>query len=282
MLTRDIKNAAIYFGANLVGICKLDQRWVYSHSCEKEIDWNNTFSYKQQEIPEEYQNVIVLGFKVDYDMLKYVTTLIGGAAHDISSNNMVVTTALVTRFIQLLGFNAIDCNIDDVVITVPLAMQAGLGQIGRHGLLITPEFGPRVRLSAVITNLPLVADLPIDFGVTEFCEKCKKCAKLCPSNSISHGNRTIQPINISNSPGGFKWPQNGETCLLRAARNKYPCSTCISVCPYNKPDTWFHRLVRWFTDHMRWADSFYVKMDDLFGYGKPKKADNFWSTWHPR
>jgi reductive dehalogenase len=281
-ITRDIKNTAAFFGADMVGICALDSRWIYSHTCEKEIASAESYTHKPQDIPEAYEHAIVMGFEANYQMLKYVQTYIGGAAHDLASSKMVNTSALLSQFISILGYKAIDCNIDDVVITVPLAMQAGLGQLGRHGMLITPQFGPRVRLSVVLTNLPLIPDAPIDFGVTQFCNACRKCARMCPSGSISFGEQTAESVNVSNSSGGMKWPQNGETCLMRAARDRYPCSACVSCCPYNKPDTRFHRTVRWLTDHARWADSFYVWMDDIFGYGKPKKADGFWDKAEPQ
>ena len=60
-----------------------------------------------------------------------------------------------------------------------------------------------------------------------------------------------------------------------------PCTTCIACCPYNKPDTLFHRTVRWCTDHARWADSIYVKLDVLSGYGKPENPASFWDRWRP-
>jgi len=277
--TRNLKNVARFFGADLVGVCALDTRWVYSHISRKKGDGSDSYEHLPQQIEDRFKYAVVLGFEADYKMIRYAKTLIAGAAHDMASTRMVVASALLARFIRNLGYDAIDCNIDDVVITVPLAMQAGLGQLGRNGMLITPQYGPRVRVSVVLTDLPLVADEPIDFGVTEFCTACKKCAQMCPSNSIPRGERTVEPNNISNASGELKWPQNAETCLMRAARDRYPCSTCISVCPYNKPYTRFHRTVRWLSDHAGWANPFYIKMDNLFGYGTPKKADGFWERW---
>jgi epoxyqueuosine reductase QueG len=64
-------------------------------------------------------------------------------------------------------------------------VDAGLGELGRFGYLITRKFGPRVRLAAVTTDLPLIADKPADIGVEDFCRDCKKCALCCPSNSIA-------------------------------------------------------------------------------------------------
>jgi hypothetical protein len=94
------------------------------------------------------------------------------------------------------------------------------------------------------------------------------------------GDRTTEANNISNNPGVLKWPINAETCRIYWSRTT-PCVACIASCPYNKPHTWPHRTVRWFTDHARWADSLFVKGDDLLGYGKPHEADNFWEDWHP-
>jgi len=288
-VTRDIKKAALYFGADLVGICRLDRRWVYSHTYEwlrEEDDFVGSEevleSYQPQEIPEEYQYVIVMAFEEDYSMLKYYPTYIADATTSMGYSRMAITNAYLSTFIRWLGFKAIDCTTNDVALTIPMAMQAGLGELGRNGLLITPEFGPRVRISKVITDLPLVPDQPIDFGVTEFCSVCEKCADTCPSGAIMHGERTAKPHNVSNASGELKWPINAEKCRAYWARVGKPCTICIATCPFNKPDTWFHRAVRWLVDHVRWADPLYVKMDDLFGYGRPKRADNFWEEWQPK
>jgi len=163
-----------------------------------------------------------------------------------------------------------------------MAMQAGLGDLARNGLLITPKYGPRVRISKVITDLPLVPDAPIDFGVTEFCEACEMCAERCPSQSLKYGPRTTEPNSVSNVGGVLKWPIDAETCRMYWGRQNKGCTVCMAYCPFNKPDTPFHKTVRWFADHVRWADPLYVWMDKLFGYGEPKPADNFWEEWDPR
>jgi len=287
-LTRDIKNVAAYFGADLVGVCRLDRRWVYSHAYEglgldeargpEEV----TEESKPQEIPEQFQYAVVMGFEKEYDMMKYFPTHIAGAVTGMGYSRMAIANAHLSSFIRNLGFNAVDCSTNDVALSVPMAMQAGLGDLGRNGLLITPEFGPRLRLSKVVTDLPLVADTPVDFGVTEFCTVCKKCADMCPSRSISSDGRTTEPNNVSNAAGEIKWWTNAETCRMYWSQANRACTICIACCPYNKPNTWFHQTVRWFTDNVRWADSFYVKVDDLLGYGKPMKAENFWEEWQPR
>jgi len=263
-ITRDIKKVARYFGASTVGICKLDRRMVYI----------------SQEIPEEFQYAIVMTFEEDYELMKYYPSYIADAATSMGYSDMAVTNTYLVAFIEFLGFQAMESG-NDIALSIPMAMQAGLGDYGRNGLLITPQFGPRVRISKVLTDLPLIPDSPIDFGVIEFCKACKKCAHQCPSQSIPYGDRTTEPNNMSNSSGELKWRIDSETCRMYWGRVNKPCTGCIACCPYNKPNTWFHRTTLWFTDHARLADPFYVKMDDMFGYGKSKKSDNFWEEWQP-
>jgi len=263
--TRKIKKAALYFGADMVGICKLDRRWVYAN----------------EEIPENFKYIIMLAYEKDYDLLRYSPSYISEVPGNMAYTQMSVTNAHLAAYIENLGFKALDCQ-NDTALSIPLAMQAGLGELGRMGLLITPKYGPRVRLSKIITDLPLIIDSPIEFGVTKFCDKCKKCARLCPSQSISYNSRTAEPNNVSNNKGTLKWPVNLETCRIYWARAKRYCSECVACCPYNKPYTWPHRTALWLTDHLSFADSLYVKMDDLLGYGKPRKTDKFWEEWRPR
>jgi len=286
-LARDIKNIAIHFGASSVGICKLENRWVYSHTYQGEGPFGApgdtpavVGESEPYELPEEYQYAIMMTFEEDYDLLKYYPTWVAQSATSLGYADMAVTNAHVSAFIRNLGYNAIESG-NDIALSIPMAMQAGLGEIGRNGLLVTPEFGPRIRISKVLTDLPLAVDSPIEFGVIEFCEACKKCAETCPSQSISYGERTAEPLNISNVSGSLKWPMNAETCRKYWGQVNRPCTTCISSCPYNKPNTLFHRTTLWFTDHVRWADPLYVRLDNLLGYGKQTKADNFWEEWHP-
>jgi len=287
-VTRDIKKAALFFGADMVGVCKLDRRWVYSHTYDGEGPSGGPGDgpliegdHKPQEITEDYQYAVVMAFGEDYQMMKHYPSWIAHAATSMGYSMMAITNMYLSAFIRSLGFKAIDCSTNDVAMTIPMAMQAGLGELGRNGLLITREFGPRVRISKVITDVPLIPDQPIEFGVTEFCEVCKKCADMCPSQSIIHGERTPEPRNASNAAGVLKWPINAETCRAYWGRMNRPCTTCISCCPYNKPFTLFHRTVRWFADHVRWADRLYVLMDKWLGYGEPVKPDHFWEKWRP-
>jgi ferredoxin len=92
--------------------------------------------------------------------------------------------------------------------------------------------------------MPLAVDKPIEFGVWDFCSKCKKCAQHCPSGAISDGEPTTQGQTVSNSPGARKWYLNPEKCLKDwITNNTFGCSDCIRVCAYNKkPGVWVDEL----------------------------------------
>lgn len=268
---RMVKRAAKLFGADLVGICKMDKRWIYSKGYhlvkrqEYEID-----------IADEYEWVVNIAVSMDYEDYKYTPTFIGGAATGFGYSKMAYTAGLLGQFINQMGYKSIPTG-NDTALSVPLAIQAGLGELGRSGLLITPQFGPRVRLCKVFTNMPLAADTPIEFGVTEFCEVCNKCADRCPGNAIPHGERTTDPVNISNAEGGaLKWYINHENCFTFWSNNTCDCGNCIRVCPFNKPPGWLHDLSRWMIQRFPALDGLYVRADDLFGYGKQEDPGTYW------
>ncbi len=269
-MSQDIKKVAKLFGASLVGITELDRRWIYSHTFD-----SVTHEYKELEVPEGYQYAVVMAFEMEYNLVKASPTWLAAGTEGVEYSRMPFTASMLAQFIRDLGYKAIPCG-NDTAISIPLAIDAGLGELGRNGLLITKEFGPRVRIAKVLTDLPLVPDEPADFGVTRFCEVCMRCATNCPSQAIMRGDRTTKPHDISNATGELKWPINAERCFAFWARNEGSCMNCIRVCPFNKSAGWLHDIARWLVKHTPWLDLFLVKVDDLFGYGKQTKP-NFWS-----
>ena len=141
--------------------------------------------------------------------------------------------ACMGEFIRNLGYEAIQCG-NDTALSIPLSIDAGLGELGRNGLLITPQHGSRVRLCKILTDLPLEPDKPIEFGVKQFCKKCKLCAKHCKASAISMDDEpSFKATCRSNNPGAKKWYVNAEACYQFWCENGTDCSTCISICPYN-------------------------------------------------
>ncbi|MBC7294615.1 MAG: 4Fe-4S dicluster domain-containing protein [Thermoleophilia bacterium] len=122
------------------------------------------------------------------------------------------------------------------------------------------------RLKAVTTDLPLVPDKPISFGVHEFCMACESCARYCPAAAVPYGEPTDTPESVFHNPGYRKWYVDPVRCLLLWAANRKKWITCggkcIAVCPWNQPQNVFHDAVRWLAIHfprpfkrwLVWAD----------------------------
>jgi reductive dehalogenase len=257
---RMIKKAAELFGACAAGICRLDRRWIYSKGFETGSCRENDI-----EIPEDYQYVVNIAVLMDYDHYRYSPTASAGGTTGLGYSKMAFTAGLTAQFLRQLGYRAIPSG-NDSALSIPLAIQAGLGELGRNGFLITPKYGPRVRLCKIFTDFPMACDEPVE----------EKCAKYCPSQSIPHGRRTVEPLNISNAGGSLKWYVDGETCFRFWAENGSECGNCIRVCPFNKPHGWLHDVARWGIEKLPALGPLFLKADDAFGYGKPANPRSFW------
>ena len=126
------------------------------------------------------------------------------AVSSMGYSRMAVAAGSIAEFIRGLGFHAIPCG-NDTALSVPVAIQAGLGHVGRHGRLITWGRGPLVRIAKIFTDLPLSSSPVASGGIIEFCETCEKCVKRCPSKAIPSGSRTFEGPSESNNPGVLKW-----------------------------------------------------------------------------
>jgi len=216
-MSEQVKCAARLFGASLVGICKLKRDWVYAGI----------------EIPETLENVIVIAVEMDANGIAASPAVPAATATGVGYSRMAFTAACTGEFIRNLGYQAIQCG-NDTVLSIPLAIDAGLGELGRNGLLITPQYGSRVRICKVITDLPLEADKPIEFGVKEFCGMCKMCSKHCEAEAISSSDEpSFKTVSNSNNPGALKWYVDVDKCYLFWCENSVDCSTCIKVCPFS-------------------------------------------------
>jgi ferredoxin len=223
-MSERLKTVAKFYGADLVGICKLDQRWVYSHYFERQ-----TAEYGQLEVPYKY--AVVMGIEMDWTRINESPGLEASAATALAYSQMAELAASLAKYIRALGYPAIPCG-NDTAQSIPLAIDAGLGELGRNGLLISPEYGPRQRICKVLTDLPLQPDRPIDFGLRNFCETCHICAKTCPVKAIRGEERTTETTSISNRPGILRWPVNVTKCHLFWQENGADCSNCVAVCPW--------------------------------------------------
>ncbi len=275
-MSRDIKRVAKFLGADITGICRVDRRWVYSHHYSHAYE--GTTEHWPIEVPEEYEYAVVMAVEMDYPAIMTSPSGTNIAAAADGYSKMAFVAGRLAHFIRIMGYKAIPSG-NDTALCIPMGVDAGLGQLGRNGILVTEKLGPRLRLCKVFTDLPLVPDKPIDFGVTEFCNSCKRCAENCPGQAISFDEPTDQPRNISNNSGLLKWPIDAEKCLRYWVQNdSFACSNCIRVCPFNKPPGWLHDSARSLVRNAPWLDPLLVRLDKLFGYGNRMKAEDFWAS----
>jgi len=267
---RIVKKAARFLGADMVGICRLHPNLVYSREYNLMDGLHDPF-----EIPDGCHHAIVMAVAMDYDSARYSPDGISGASTGLGYSMQAVVANLVAAFIRGLGFRAIPSG-NDSAISIPLAIAAGLGELGRMGILITPAYGPRIRICKVFTDLPLSYDTFRPFGVEKFCEVCKKCAHHCPSQAITHGGKTTEGPSLSNHSGALKWYINPEKCFMFWTKNWMDCNNCVMVCPFNKPPGFIHDITRGFIRKTPPLNRLFVWMDDLLGYGKPVQNKNFW------
>ena len=237
--TRDIFKVAKIAGADLVGVCAFDERWVYrTLFCEK------TKKEKALDLPDDLPHVIVTGETMDIGLTETVPSALSGTATGMGYSFDTVTLLTITQYIRNLGYRAY-ATMNDTALPIPLAVQAGLGEVGRNSLLITKEAGPRLRLGKIFTDMPLAHSEPVSFGVKAFCEICDRCAKACPPKALPFDEPSEKIHNRSNMAGVRKWNTDAEKCFKFWVAQNSDCSICIRVCPYNRDYRhWYNRLWR--------------------------------------
>ena len=262
--TRLVKESAQFFGAALVGVSELGPLWLYSH-----IVNDLTGEAQELDLPEKYRYAVVIAVEMDYDFIQTSPMGSSSAATGLGYSKMAVAAGLTAQFIRGLGYDAIPMG-NDTALSIPLAIEAGLGELGRNELLITEKYGPRVRLCKVFTDLPLIPDEPVFLGVEKFCEQCKKCADQCPSQAIPHEGKTDQARTRSNSSGVKKWMINPEKCYRFWASNRTDCANCIRVCPFNQEKGWIHDVGRYFIKHLPIFNPVLLWLHSLLNYGEQR------------
>jgi epoxyqueuosine reductase len=274
-----VQKACMYYGAGDVGFANLDKKWVYSHTrygkpiVFEDVEEGYTTDEKAV-IPESHKWVIALTVPMDLKMFQYAPAATESASGKGYSQRHFLG-GMVAEFIRGLGYHAVPCG-NDTALSVPIAIQAGLGHLGRHGRLITWSHGSMVRILKVFTDMPLEPSKMATGGIIEFCESCKKCAKMCPSQSLSMGPRNWEPRSDANNPGSYKWYSDPEKCLDYWNTVESGCGICFRVCPFNKELSLLHSTIQWFIRNIPVLNPLWAWGDDVAGYGKRVSPSKFW------
>jgi epoxyqueuosine reductase len=214
-LTGELTAFALSHEADAVGIAPMDPLYVFE-GYTIDAPW-----------------VIVLALAHNYERLKQVPSdeTNGAGVTDIGEQYARGTRAAfaLANWIRSQGYNAsaYPGPAADALLLIPPAIASGLGELGKHGSLISRSFGSGVRLAGVTTDMPLVASRPDRFGADEFCMTCQICTKECPPGAIAEHKQMVRGVE--------RWYVDFDRCIPYFAESA-SCGICIAVCPWTRPD----------------------------------------------
>ena len=281
-MARTVKAAARLYGAGLVGIAPMNEAYVNLRQAKKDIVFEDAevpaITETKFLIPKTMKWVVAIAIPMDLDLLSRAPTSLGDAATGLGYSHSAFTVASLAEFIRGLGYQAIP-SVNDTALSVPFAIEAGIGELSRLNKLVTPEFGPAVRLCKVFTDLPMACDKPVDFGLVEFCKRCKKCAESCPSGALSFDDEpSFKTRGPWNNPGHKAWFEDSYLCFQHWQQVDNGCGICLASCPYTKAaQAWIHDVAKATASVAPAADGLFRIMDNAFGYGRQHDPEQWWT-----
>ncbi|MFQ5827128.1 MAG: hypothetical protein ACE5IA_07200, partial [Dehalococcoidia bacterium] len=218
-MSADIKEVARFLGADMVGIAELDQAFVFPYRFQGPSD-----DPLREKVPIDLRHryAISLGVEMNLEKVKAAPSYIDNAEVGLRYHHGARVAVELAAYIRELGYPArAHHTANEEVLHVPIAVSAGLGELGRMGILVTRRYGPRLRLATVTTDLPLEPDKPVQIGVDAFCYICKKCATNCPIQAVPTGDKA--PYKRVN-----KWKIDQEACIRFWTANPEQWASCLN------------------------------------------------------
>jgi ferredoxin len=206
-----VKEQARQLHADLVGITLLNEDW----------------SFKGGHVPGTY--AIVVGVRMDYREIMTAPDLRAGAETTRAYYALGAVIQRLSDRIRGAGYEAwaqhprFSAKRHHSMLYPPHAIAAGLGRLGRNGLVVTEEYGPCVRWAAVTTDLELALDDPEPQDVLEACEDCPECRIHCDADAIPDEAQAVRGVR--------KYVILPMRCAHEFAKWD-GCSKCISSCPF--------------------------------------------------
>ena len=197
-------------GINAIGYTKVPRKYILKHKAIR------------------YENAIVLAMKMNKDTLELAPSKETGVMVHKTYNKLGKVSLSIAKKLKDKGFGVHAGHaLMGQVLYPALAVKAGMGWYGKHGMLITPDHGPIVRLTAIYTsiaNLPFSEENPHAW-IEEFCKNCKLCVKKCPPKAI------LKKSEVDTN--GLIKAIDTAKCFLQFAENQ-GCSICLKTCLFNQ------------------------------------------------
>jgi ferredoxin len=208
-LTAEVHAEAQALGLSQVGFAPYDERYVFG-------GYDGQF---------DTGTVIVCVLEQDWKSTQRIPSAHAERATMRTYSELSERTAKLAEFLHEKGFRAQPQNPGGALVTIHYAVEAGLGQLGLNGQLLTPQAGSRCRLTAILTNAQLVMNGPVDYGIPAICDQCRVCIRRCPPGAIPK-ERTVHR-------GVTKTKIKPERCLPVMIRAD-GCGICMKVCPVQR------------------------------------------------
>jgi ferredoxin len=205
-----VKDLARELHADLVGITRVNPDWIFEGgSVEGEF-------------------AIVMAVRMDFREIMAAPDLRAGVETTRAYYALGSIVIELSRRLREVGYASwaqhprFSASRTHGMLYLPHAVAAGLGRLGRNGLVITPEFGPCARFAAVTTDLDLEVDRPLPQDVLEYCQGCTECREACDGDAIPHEPSVVRGVR--------KYAIDPYACAPHFAKWD-GCSKCISACP---------------------------------------------------
>ena len=222
-LSRNLKALAYFMGADAVGVCEVPPHSYFIEDNEgnpNERKWKYAVVFLKRNDPATTWATNGRDWIVD-----------ATAQRTYLFTNVISET--LTSYIRMLGFEATNNSLHNFsTLMAPLMIAAGLGEGSRIGIPLNPFFGADFKVGSVLTDMPLLSDKPIDFGLQDYCKRCGICARFCVGKALSHGEKEIYN-------GYEKYIVDADKCFVSTAEmdGGSNCFVCIMMCPWTRPNT---------------------------------------------
>ncbi len=258
-----LKALAYFLGADLAGICCAEP-WMY-HSHDE----------TGAPIAAYHRFALVILLDQGFETMEGASgdDWISGAQSMRAYLRGALVAGVIAAHLQRLGVSArSQTSAHSEVLHLPAVLMAGLGELPRIGeLVLNPFIGPRSKSVLVTTDLALVPDAPVDFGLQRFCELCRKCARECPCNAISFGPKRMY--------NGYEiWKPDVERCAKYRLTNLRgsACGRCMKTCPFNREDLEESRRLLWLSIDHPDEHPWLIEHDDEIGAGGINEVKRWW------
>lgn len=213
-MTAEIRTEAERLGLSQVGFAPFDSTYSYQGGA-------GLFAHA----PMTEENVVVCLLEQDWKVTQTIPSTGAERAVMRTYSDLVARAGELTEFLHRRGFEAQMHGPGGPVVSIHYAVEAGLGQLGLNGQLLTPRAGSRCRITLITTNAPVVYGKPVDFGIPKICDECQLCVKRCPPGAI--------PNKRAYHRGVLKTKIKPERCLPVLA-HAHGCAVCMKVCPVQR------------------------------------------------